>query len=390
MLDLIVRQASLDGVLTDVGIQGNTVVAIANPIQEPTLREVFADGRVVIPGFVDCHMHLDKCLLNDHSPYVDGTGPEKGALTLKRKVDFTVEDITARAETMIQRAIASGTLALRTNVDVDASVGLKGIQAMLALREKYQSLLTIQIAAFAQEGVFADGQTEHLLDEALKLGADLVGGHTIAKGEGEKHIDFILDLAKRYHVDADFHLDESGQRQHYLLPYVTERMKALGLSGRVNGIHNCTLAVLEPEVLKDALSQMVDQGLRVTVAPTAIATRNLAPVKQLLEAGILVGLGSDNIRDFFNPLGSGDIKHAALLLSYVHRFFTAQEQAAIWKMITVHGAALLKLPQYGITVGAPAHLTVLDALTPQTVIAYTAQPVLLVRSGNVILDRLER
>jgi cytosine/creatinine deaminase len=391
MLDLIVRQANLNGSLRDLGIQGETLVAIADHLNEAAHREVFADGRVVIPGFVDCHLHLDKCLLNEKSPYVDGTGPEKGALTLKRKVDFTVDDITARAETMIQRAIASGTLALRTNVDVDASVGLKGIQALVALREKYRSLITIQIAAFAQEGVFADGQTESLLEEALKAGADLLGGHTIAKGEGEKHIDFILNLAKKANVDADFHLDESGQRQHYLLPYVIQRMKALGLRGHVNGIHSCTLAALEPQELQEALALMAEQRLSVTVAPTAISTRALAPVKKLLEAGILVGLGSDNIRDFFNPLGSGDIKHAALLLSYVHRFFSADEQTAIWNMITVNGAALLKLPQYGLTLeGAPAHLTVLDALTPQTVIAYTAQPVLLVRSGNVILDRLER
>ena len=390
MLDLIIRHANLDGLHKDIGIQGDTIVAIADQVNEPSHREVFADGRVVIPGFVDCHLHLDKCLLNEQSPYVDGTGPEKGALTLQRKVDFTVEDITARAETMIQRAIASGTLALRTNVDVDASVGLKGIQVLIALREKYRSLITIQIAAFAQEGVFADGQTESLLEEALKLGADLIGGHTIAKGEGEKHIDFILKLAKKYNVDADFHLDESGQRQHYLLPYLARRMNELGLNGRVNGIHNCTLAALEPQELEEALHLMNEVQLRATIAPTAISTRSLAPVKKLLAADLLVGLGSDNIRDFFNPLGSGDVKHAALLLSYVHRFFTTEEQAAIWKMITVNGAALLKLPQYGLRVGANANVTVLDALTPQTVIAYTAQPVLLVRSGNVILDRLER
>ena len=390
MLDLIVRQANHHGSLKDIGIHGEIVVEIEDHLHQATRREVFADGRVVIPGFVDCHAHLDKCLLNERTPYIDGTGPEKGALTLQQKTQFTVDDITRRAEIMIQRAIACGTLALRTNVDVDASVGLKGIHALLALREKYRALITIQVAAFAQEGVFADGQTERLLQEALEAGADLVGGHTIAKGEGEKHIDFILNLAKKHHVEADFHLDESGQRQHYLLPYLISKMKELGLRGQVNGIHNCTLAALEPQELEDALSLMAAEQLSVTVAPTAISTRQLAPVKKLLNAGIRVGLGSDNIRDFFNPLGSGDIKQAALLLSYVHRFFTESEQLAIWRMITVDGAALLKLPHYGLSVGAPANLTILDALTPQTVIAYGAQPVFLVRSGNVILDRLER
>jgi cytosine/creatinine deaminase len=386
MLELLIKQASLNGQIKDIGVIGNRIHLIKDFIDIPAETTFFAKGKIIIPGFVDCHMHLDKSMLNQKSNYVDGTGSEKGELTLKRKEEFTTLDIIERAEYLIKRAIKSGTLALRTNVDVDASVGLKGIEALINLREKYRDIITIQVVAFAQEGVFFDNQTQELLIKAIESGVDLIGGHTITKGEGKRHIDFILEMSKKYNIDADFHLDESGNKEHYLLPYLVERMIELKLQNRVNGIHCCTLSVLNEENLSQALDFIEAGKLKITIAPTAIATRNLAPVKRLLERGFLIGLGSDNIRDFFNPLGSGDIKQVALLLSYVQRFYQEYEIDQIWSMITKTGAELLGLKEYGIVEGNIANLTILDAYSAKEVIAYTSQPILLVRSGKVILD----
>ena len=384
MLDLLIKQANLNGQKKDIAIVDNKIFSIKDHIDLPSKNIFNADGRVVIPGFVDCHTHLDKSMLNLKSDYFDGTGPEKGELTLLRKKDFTLDDISERAEFVIKRAIKTGTLAIRTNVDVDSSVGLKGIESLIKLREKYKDVITIQIAAFAQEGVFYDGKTEELLTQAIEMGADLIGGHTIAKGEGKKHIDFILDLAKKYNIEADFHLDESGNREHYLLPYLVEKMNELNLIGRVNGIHCCTLSALDDQELTHALDLAYKNQLKVTVAPTAIATRSLAPVKKLLDKGILVGLGSDNIRDLFNPLGSGDIKQVALLLSYVHRFYKEDETSQIWSMITENGAKILGLKDYDFKENSIANITVLDAYSTKEVIAFTSQPVLIVRAGKVV------
>lgn len=185
------------------------------------------------------------------------------------------------------------------------------------------------------------------------MGADLVGGHTITCGEGERHIDYILELAARFGVRADFHLDESGNRENYLLPYTARRIKELGLEGRVNGIHMCTLAALTAEERAEALRLIADAGMTATIAPTAISTRHIAPVKELLSAGVPVALGSDNIRDFFNPLGSGDVKQVALLLSYLQRFFTAEDVDAVWRMVTSGGAAVLGIEDYGHRRGRP-------------------------------------
>jgi cytosine/creatinine deaminase len=384
MLDVLIRKANVNGAIVDIAIKDGVIVDIDNQIYGDANVVFDAQKRITIPGFVDCHTHLDKCLLNEQQPYQEGTGPQKGALTYEMKKNFTVEDITVRAEKMINRAIKAGTLHWRTNVDVDGSVGLKGIEALLKLKKKYEKLIHIQVAAFAQEGVFWDGQTEVLLEEALKIGADLVGGHTIAKGEGEKHIDFILDLAKKYGVKADFHLDESGNREHYLLPYLSKKIVENNLQGQVNGIHLCTLSALTPEELEEAMKYIEDAQLSVTVAPTAISTRNIAPVKRVLKTGVPVGLASDNMRDFFNPLGSGDVKQVALLLSYLQRFFLQEEVEQVFKMITDGGAKVLSLKDYGIKIGATADVTVLDASSVNEVIAYQSQPAFTVRAGTVI------
>lgn len=383
MFDLLVRNALINNKVVDVAINGNQIVRVASNINDTAIKVINAEFNVVIPGFVDCHTHLDKSLLNELSAYIDGTGPEKGKLTLERKVNFTVEDITDRAEKMIVRAINAGTLYLRTNVDVDASVGLKGIEALLNLKEKYKDKINLQVVAFAQEGVFADGQTEKLLDQALKMGADLIGGHTIAKGEGKKHIDFILDLAKKYNVEADFHLDESGNREHYLMPYLADKMVEMGLEGKVNGIHMCTLASLTSEELLSALESIKKAKLKLTIAPTAISTRQIAPAKKVLATGALVGLGSDNLRDFFNPLGSANIMNMALLLGYLQRFYQEQEVNQLFSMITDMGAKLLNV-NYEIKEGSEANLTVLDGKSPKEVLAYQLPPKNLIRNGKLI------
>lgn len=387
-MDLIIRNANVNGEIIDIGIQGEKIIALEKNILETAVNEIDANGRVTIPGFIDCHLHLDKCLLNERAAYQDLSGPEKGALTREEKAKFTVDDIVTRAEKILLNGIKAGNIAIRTNVDVDPIVGLKGIEALLKLKEKYRDILDIQVVAFSQEGFSNYPESYELLEKAMEMGADLVGGHTIVDNvNGEKHIDNILEIAKKYNVEADFHLDESGNRSHYLLPYLAKRTIDEDLVGKVNGIHCCTLSALNEEELKEALNLIKESGLKVTVAPTAISTRSLAPVKDLIKNETLLGLGSDNVRDFFNPLGSGDVKQVALLLSYIHRFFTKEETESIWKMITVDGAKLIGYKDYKINVGADANVTILNAKTPKEVLANQSATFSLIRRGHDISSK---
>jgi len=389
MKRLLVKNAAVNGEPRDILIEGDTILRLA-PRIDPAEGDETLDGKgmLVIPGLVDCHAHIDKSHLNDggRTRFVHGTGAVKGGLTREQKALFTEADVQERAKKVLETAWRSGTLYLRTNCDVDPIVGLTGIKALLELREQYKERIHLQIAAFAQEGVFQDDQTQSLLEQALQMGADLVGGHTITCGEGEKHIDFILELAAKYGVEADFHLDESGNRENYLLPYLARRVKELGLQGRVNAIHMCTLAALTQPELEQALALAAECGLKVTVAPTAISTRHIAPVKALLQAGLPVGLGSDNIRDFFNPLGSGDVKQVALLLSYLQAFFTQEETEQVWTMLTSGGAKVLGIQDYGIREGGRADLTFFAAEDAREVLADQLQPAMLLRAGKLVRD----
>lgn len=381
-MDLIIRNANVNGKIVDIGIEDNKIISVETSIEGNSNREIDAKDRVTIPGFIDCHLHLDKSLLNERAEYQDLSGPEKGQLTRKEKEKFTIEDIKERAERIVLQGIRAGNIGIRTNVDVDPIVGLKGIEALLSLKEKYKDIVDIQVVAFSQEGFTNYPESMELLEKAMEMGADLVGGHTIVDGvNGKDHIDKILDIAKRYKVEADFHLDESGNREHYLLPYLAERMIDEKLIGKVNGIHSCTLSSLNDEEREEAFALIRESGLKVTVAPTAISTRALAPVKDLLENGTLVGLASDNVRDFFNPLGSGDIKQVAQLLSYIHRFFTEEETKSIWQMITEDGAKLINYNNYGIVPGSNANITILEGKSPKEVIANQSNTLVLIRNG---------
>lgn len=386
MSEILIKNALIGKKTADIFIHNGIISAVADEIAATDNVAVIDNkGGIVVPGLVDCHSHIDKSHLNDggRTVYVHGTGAVKGGLTRQEKAAFTVEDIRQRAEKVIKAAIESGTLFLRTNCDVDSYVGLRGMEALLSLKDEYKDKISLQVAAFAQEGVFQDDRTPKLLNDAMRMGADLIAGHTITCGEGEKHIDFILEMAEKYGTQADFHLDESGNREHYLLPYLAKKIQEMGLENRVNAIHMCTLSALKEDELSDALNTIVGCGLKATVAPTAISTRKIAPVKELLKTGIPIGLGSDNIRDFFNPMGTGNIMQIAYLLCYLQAFFTDEEIEQLWGMVTTEGAKVLGV-DYSIKIGAPANLTLYSTADKRSIISGQVSKPIIIRSGKVL------
>ncbi len=387
MYDLVLRNARVEESLVDIGIISDRIVEVFPRISSQGVEEIECGQHLAIPGFIDCHLHLDKSLIIERADYKDVSGPEKGAMTREQKGSFTKEDIRTRAEKVIMSGLMAGNLSIRTSVDVDPIVGLKGIEALLELKSQYSDLLDIQIAAFAQEGIEKYPETETLLIKALEMGSDLIGGHTIVDTKGETHIDKILGIAEEFGVEAEFHLDESGKREHFLLPYLAREATRRGLCGRVTGIHCCTLSALSAEERGETLDLIAECLMKIIIAPTAISTRELAPVKELLASGATVGIGSDNTGDFFNPVGRGDIRQAALLLAYVQRFFTSYEIRQLWEMITSKGADLLGCKEYGIRPGNRADITVLNAFSPAEALYRQTLPNTYIRRGK---DRTER
>lgn len=388
MYDLILRNVRVEGNLVDVGIKNEQIAEVSSKIISPGAKEIEGKSHLAIPGFVDCHLHLDKSMIIEKANYKDVSGKEKGSITRAMKAFFTKGDIRTRAEKIIRTGLLAGNLIIRTSVDVDPIVGLKGIEALLDLKDKYSDFLEIQIAAFAQEGIEQYPESEKLLIDALEMGSDLIGGHTIVDSDGEKHIDKILRIAEEYGVKAEFHLDESGRREHYLLPYLANKTIERGLRGQVTGIHCCTLSALSPKERREALDLIRDSLMKIIIAPTAIATRELAPVKELLAAGITVGIGSDNTGDFFNPIGRGDIRQAVLLLAYVQRFFASCEIQQLWGTITSSAAELLGWGQYGIRTGNRADITVLNAFNYAEALSKQTPPYIFIRRGKDCTEKI--
>jgi cytosine deaminase len=264
---------------------------------------------------------------------------------------------------------------------------LNGVKALLALKQELRQHVILQVVAFAQEGFEKYPETAELLRQALDLGCDAVGGHTIVDQDGKAHIDTIFEIAKAYQVPCEFHTDESGKPEHFLLPYLAEKTMQEGFEGLVNAIHACSLATVDAQAAADTIRQVKDAGIRIIVAPTAISTRQLTRVKELLAASVPICIGSDNIGDFFNPLGSGNMLHVACLLTYVKRFFTDEELSQVFTMITSAGAETLGIhDSYELQEGHPANISIFDARNLREVLINMPGLQCVIRNGAIIYE----
>lgn len=367
-MKVLIRQANLldGGPLKDIYLENTRIAKIAARIEPVEGAEVVeARGRIVISGLVNAHAHLDKSFIVDRKPYLDEPPPVRAGWVRELKQGFTKEDIKERARKGVEMSLASGVIGIRTNVDVDPLIGLKGIEALLELKQEMSDTLDIQVVAFNQEGFNRFPQTGELLEESLKMGADGIGGHTtMDSGAQKEHIDIIFELATRYQVDVDFHADETGRPDDHMLPYLIAKTKAEGYQGRVNAIHCCSLAVVSEEEVKKDLEGLQEARINVVVCPTAIATRKLTEIKRMLPLGIKLGIGSDNIQDLFNPLGNGNLWEVGQLLAYVKRFYEDYELEALFGMLIDCGGAFADISRFAIREGNAARICLLKACQP--------------------------
>jgi cytosine deaminase len=390
--DLIVRNARLaSGDALDLAVAGGRVVARAPGLRVTAAIEIDAEGRLVLPGFVDPHLHLDKALSRSELPEEQESLASAIAASRRVKAGWTEDAIEARAARAVEMALRAGTTVLRTHVDVDPVIGLRGFHALLRVRERFAGRARIQIVAFPQEGL-ADG-VEAMLDRALREGADVPGGIPARERDPRAHIDRIFALARAHDTDIDMHVDESDDPADLSLEYLAEKTVAEGYEGRVVAGHCTSLAALPRPVLDRVLGKVKAAGISVVTLPSTNlhlqgredappVRRGLAPVRRLLEAGVNVVYGSDNIRDPFTPFGNARMLELGLLLAHAAHLGTSAGLRAIVQMATHHGAAALRLPDYGLDVGHRADIVIVDADSPEEALVSVA-PALHVIVGGV-------
>jgi cytosine/creatinine deaminase len=396
--DLLLQECRLpDGTLTDLGCRDGRVAAVGNLSGRPAERTLRCEGRAVTPGLVESHIHLDKALLSDRTSSVEGTLQEAIRITGEAKRRFTVEDIRTRARTVLDMAVRHGTTAMRSHVEVDPIVELKGLDALLPLKAEYAPALDLQLCAFAQEGVFRMPGTEPLLGEALRRGADLIGGCPYTDADGHAQIDVIFRLARQCDVDADFHVDFFDEPEHLHVRYIAEQAIRLGWQGRVALGHCTELAALPPADLAPIAGLIRDAGLGVITLPATDlylmgrkdshrVRRGLAPIKRLLEAGVTVAAATNNVRNAFTPVGNANLLLMGFLLTVGAHMGTERERDEVLRMLTAHPARLLRLPPCGPDPGLQADLVVWDAARLDDLVAGQAAPWIVVKRGRITVE----
>jgi cytosine deaminase len=390
-----VRVPDRDDVV-NVAIDGGVIAAVGL-VAPPARESRDLGGRLLTPGLVESHIHLDKALLNDRVSATAGTLAEALQLSAQAKQAFTVDDIRARARRVLDLAVRAGTTAMRTHVEVDPIVGLAGMEAVLPLRDEYAPALDLQVCAFAQEGIVKAPGTEGLLRRALTMGADLVGGCPYNDSDGLEHIRIVFALATAFGVDADFHVDFSDEPDHLHVRDIAAHAVRAGWQGRVTVGHLSELAAVPGFRQDEIIAEIAGAGLGVICLPATDlylmgrrdemnVRRGLTPVRRLLAAGVPVALASNNIRNPFTPVGTADLAHMAFVASVAAHMGTPADLRALLDAITVHPARLLRRPEYGLTPGCRADLVVWDCLRAEDAIATMAPRVLVIKAGRITIE----
>ncbi|GLZ34392.1 cytosine deaminase [Lentzea sp. NBRC 105346] len=338
------------------------------------------DGRggVLLPAFVDAHAHLDSTRLGlpfrPHTADATLAGLIENDRQNWRSAERSVAD---RATHTLGRTIAGGATRVRSHAQVDVDSGLEKLFGVLAARAAHADRADVQVVAFPQCGILREQGTVALLEEALRSGADLIGGLDPAGYDRDpvRHLDIVFELASKHQCGVDIHLHDSGSLGAFQVSLICERVAALGMQGQVT-ISHCF--ALPGEGLVSLLAEH-----DVAVTTVAPGNREPLPLRDLRWAGVRVGLGQDGIRDYWSPYGNGDMLDRTWQLAYRNGFRRDSDIEMCVDVATRGGAAVLGV-ESGLTEGSPADLVVVPGDSVAAAVMDRAPRTLVVHRGRVV------
>ena len=398
-MDLVVANARVfgrEGGPADIGIAGGRIVAI-EPRLEAAAR-LDAGGRLVSAGLVETHIHLDKTRIIDRCAVSEGTVQEAVALTAAAKRDFTEADIYARGRRTLERAILNGTMLMRTHVEIDPGIGLRGFDAIRRLARDYAWAIDIEICAFPQEGLTNNPGTEDLLAEALRQGARVLGACPYTDSDPHGQIDRIFALARDHGVDIDMHLDLGEGPEGMDIEYVCDATERHDYGGRVTVGHVTRLSTVPPTRFEAIARRLADVGVAVTVLPSTdlylcgrqqdhSIQRGVTPAHKLLRLGVNCSLSTNNVLNPFTPYGDASLVRMANLYANVCHAGGAEDLAECFAMLTTRSARLMRREEYGVAVGRPADLVIFDCRDASSAVAELAPPLCGLKRGRLTFTR---
>ncbi|MFD0686059.1 amidohydrolase family protein [Actinomadura fibrosa] len=369
----------------DVLIRDGLIARVGPDLDTPGAEVIDVAGRLVLPGLVEAHCHLDKTLYG--GPWVPHSAgdplAERIANDRRRRGELGVPD-AGRIGALLERMVAAGTTHVRTHTDVDPEVGLAGVEAVRAAAARLDGIVSVEQVAFPQHGLLTNPGTAELLDEALKDGVGTVGGIDPAGFDRDpvRHLDVVFGLAERHGAGVDLHLHDGGTLGAWEIELIIERTRAAGLGGRVAISHAYALGQIG-EAQRDRLAEgLAEAG--VTLVTCAVYDFPVPPVKRLRAAGVNIACGHDGIRDLWGPYGSGDMLDRAMHLAYRSTFRRDEDIELALDAATYGGARALGVEGYGLAVGATADLVVVQARTPAEAVVTRPVRDLVVKAGRVV------
>ncbi|MEL6317355.1 MAG: amidohydrolase family protein [Pseudomonadota bacterium] len=358
----------------------------------PAAEDVDLGGRLLTAGFIETHIHLDKSCILDRVRMRGGLD-EAIAEVARVKGAFTEDDVAARAARTLAKCVAKGATRMRTHVEIDPGIGLRGYRGVKRAAAAFAWAIDVEICVFPQEGLLNNPGTDALLIEALEDGAQTLGGAPYTDSDPHGQIDWVFETAKRYDVDIDMHLDFGADPSGLDAEHVCRRADEYGWGGRVAIGHVTKFAYLDPERFDATARRLADAGVAVTVLPSTdlflmgrdhdcAVPRGVTPLHRMLGHGVTCSLSTNNVLNPFTPFGDCSLVRMANLYANIAQVGDRPGLADCLSMVTERSAKLMNLDDYGVREGAPADLVALDATDPALAVAELAQPLFGYKAGR--------
>ena len=400
-MDLIVSNANLvnrlaDGPL-DIAVEDGRIAAIGKALAGEA-QQYDAGGRLVCAGLIETHIHLDKSRIIGRCPLPEGRRVNPVTAVKPLKPAMTVEDIYTRAEVTLRECLVNGTTRMRTQVEADPGIGLRGFEAIEALAHDYRWAIDIETCIFPQEGLTNYPGTEELLVAALKAGAPVLGAAPRYDSDPSAQLERIFALAQDYDVPLDLHLDVGDSTEHMDIRKVLELTAQYRRGGRVTVGHMAKLSLMPPAEAAAMARRLADAGIAVTVLPATdlylmgrdqdhAVRRGVADANLLAENGVTCSLSSNNILNPATPYGDCSLIRIANLHANLLQIAAPAQLRELFLMLSENSARLLGLEDYGLAVGKAADIVIMDAETPEQAVAEIRPPLAVWKRGRQTVIR---
>ncbi|TPQ52052.1 cytosine deaminase [Prosthecomicrobium hirschii] len=385
--DLFIRNVRpMAGAAADVHVRDGRIAAIGPDLAAPAGVEVLdGGGAILTPGLVEAHTHLDKSL------WGMGWRPHDAGPRLIDKIDnerrlkklINIDPARQSARQVVQSS-RMGSTAIRSHVDVDTEIGLWGMEGVLQTRADYADIMDIDIVAFPQSGLMIRPGTADLLDQAMKMGADVVGGldPCAIDRDPKGQLDVVFGLAERYGKPVDIHLHEGGTMGAFSMDLIIERTRALGMTGKVTVSHAFCLGDPDPALVDPLIAALAE--LDIAIMTTGPASRPAPPIAKLAAAGVRICSGSDGIRDTWGPYGNADMLERAMFLGLRNNFRKDEEVELAFDVVTHGGARVMGLAGYGLEVGCRADLLIVPGTAITEAVVSRPSNRIVIKRGRVV------